>query len=317
MTGYTTAVWSTLILAELLAISVALNLFWLRRRRRPKADAEATAWSSRIAAVATKARAIKEIYRRIIEGSASDIPSLLASIPSHEREIEELLPSGIGEASHAHQPADADPLQPLWYDLRDGHALLRTMADELLGKTQLLHALMEKMKVQEQLFKELTDLSATYQRELKELIKEPLDRQSIPEVFERLTHRYEILQNKLEELQLTNHNLLSKDFQYRTFSEQYRDFFETLQNLKIENIRLAEKIRIQEPRLDWLRSEKSRLEGEIERFKGLEESYRLSRHKVVHLEEQLQRANEEIQRLKSEMSALTAEYLKLFERQSS
>jgi chromosome segregation ATPase len=69
--------------------------------------------------------------------------------------------------------------------------------------------------------------------------------------------------------------------------------------------------------LEWLRREKTRLDEELERFKGLDEAHRIARRKASHLEEQLQRANEESQRLKSEISALTGEYLKLFERQSS
>jgi chromosome segregation ATPase len=176
---------------------------------------------------------------------------------------------------------------------------------------------MEKMKAQEKILHELTELSTTYQQELKDFTKEPQDQQMAQELLDRLTQNYQALQSKLEELTSSNRDILTKDSYYLTFSEQYRTFCETLQNLKIDNLRMSEKLRTQEPKLEWLRQEKTRMEEEIDRLKGLDEAHRAARRKATQLEEQLQRANEETQRLKSEISALTAEYLKLFERQSA
>ena len=59
--------------------------------------------------------------------------------------------------------------------------------------------------------------------------------------------------------------MLTKDSYCYTFSEQYRTFFDTLHNLKLDNLRIAEKLRLQEPKLDWLRREKTRMEEELDR----------------------------------------------------
>jgi DNA repair exonuclease SbcCD ATPase subunit len=317
MTGYSFAVWSAIILAEILVISVVLNIVWLRRRGQPKVSDVANALTLFIESIAAKAKAIKDTYRQIISDTASDVPTLLTYISTQERELEELLHSGLPELCIASQSTDSHPLQPIWNDIRDGHTLLNTITDTLFDKTQLFLDLMEKMKAQEKILHELTELSTTYQQELKNFTKEPQDQQMAQELLHRLTQNYQALQSKLEELTSSNRDILTKDSYYVTFSEQYRTFCETLQNLKIDNLRMSEKLRTQEPKLEWLRQEKTRMEEEIDRLKGLDEAHRAARRKATQLEEQLQRANEETQRLKSEISALTAEYLKLFERQSA
>jgi DNA repair exonuclease SbcCD ATPase subunit len=317
MTGYSFAVWSALILAEVLVISVVLNFVWLRQRRQPKVADVANALTLFVESVAAKAKAIKDTYRLIVSDTASDVPTLLTNVSTQEHELEELLHSGLPELFPESQSADSDPLQVIWNDMRDGHGLLNTYTDTLLSKTRLFLDLMEKMKAQEKLLHELTELSVTYQQDLKDFTDEPQDQQIAQELLDRLTQNYQTLQKKLEELTLNNHEILTQDSYYLTFSEQYRTFCETLQNLKIDNLRMSDKLRTQEPKLEWLRREKTRMEEEIDRLKGLDEAHRAARRKVTQLEEQLQRANEETQRLKSEISALTAEYLKLFERQSA
>jgi chromosome segregation ATPase len=251
----------------------------------------------------------------VVDGTAADVTALMANVSAQEQEIESLLQSRISDLPSNQQTTD--PLQSLWDDMRDGHAVLSTFTDALLGKAKLFHEFMEKMAAQEQLLEELTELSTTYKQDLKDLASEPQAQQSIQEILNGLSKNYQSLQIKINELSANNQEILMKNNYYHTFSDQYRAFFETLQNLKIDNLRMSEKLRMQEPKLEWLRREKACVEEEIERLKGLDEAHRASRRKAAHLEEQLQRANEENQRLKGELTALTAEYLKLFERQST
>lgn len=112
-------------------------------------------------------------------------------------------------------------------------------------------------------------------------------------------------------------DLLAQDARHHGLSEQYRGFFETLHHLKLDNLRLAEKVRTQEPQLEGLQQAKTRLENELEQLKGIEEAHQLSQRKATQLEGHLQRAHEEIEQLKGEISTLSVEYLRLFERQSS
>jgi hypothetical protein len=254
MNGYGLAVWSSLLLAELLVVVVVLHVFWLRRRWQRKANHLSKTLTPFLPEIAAKAKAIKDGYRHLIDETASDTSTLLEMISTYERELEELLLSGLDGTAHGYHTPNTDPLQPLWNDMREGHALLNTMTNALFGKTQLLQNLMERMKTQEQLLHELTELSTTYQKKLREFIKEPIEQQSIPDILEKLTQHYQILQDKLDELSVSNHDLFMKDSQYRTFSEQYRNFFETLQILKLENLRLAEKLRIQEPKIGMVTS---------------------------------------------------------------
>src|SRR5918996_814769 len=170
----------------------------------------------------------------IVADAAPDVPTVLADVSTQEGELEALLQSGMPGLSANHQASDNDPLQPLWNDMRDGHALLNTLTDTLLGKTKIFHDLMEKMKAQEELLQELSELSTTYQRDLKDLTNEPQDQQLTQEMLDRLMQNYQALQKKLEELTLSNQDILTKDSYCYTFSEQYRTFFDTLQNLKVD-----------------------------------------------------------------------------------
>jgi hypothetical protein len=317
MTGYSVAVWSALVLVEILALSVVLNIILLRRGWRSRGAYAAKILPPLVANITAKAKVIKDMYRQIIADAAPDMPTLLAEVSTQERELEELLQSELPGLPADHQASENDPLQAIWNDMREGHALLNMITDILLGKTKIFHDLMEKMKAQEQLLQELSELSTTYQRDLKDLTNEPLDQLLTQETIDRLTQNYQALQKKLEELTLSNQDILTKDSYCYTFSEQYRTFFDTLQNLKLDNLRMSDKLRVQEPKLDWLRREKTRMEEELDRLKGLDEAHRATRRRATQLEEQLQRTTEESQRLKSEISALTTEYLKLFERQSA
>jgi hypothetical protein len=55
MTGYNVAVWSTLILAEVLAISVVLNIVWRRRWWQSKSRRGLHALTPFVAEIAAKA----------------------------------------------------------------------------------------------------------------------------------------------------------------------------------------------------------------------------------------------------------------------
>ena len=106
-------------------------------------------------------------------------------------------------------------------------------------------------------------------------------------MIDRLAQNYQALKNKLEELRLNHQDILTEGSYCYTFSERYRTFFDTLQNLKLDNLRMSEKLRLQEPKLDWLRREKTRMEEELDRLKGLDEAHRAARRRATHLEEQL------------------------------
>lgn len=201
--------------------------------------------------------------------------------------------------------------------MQDGHALLNTIIDTLLDKTQQLHGLMARTQAQEQLLTELTELGATSQGGQKELAEDSFEQQSIQAASEQLIQQYQRLQERLEALQLNHQDLLAQDARHRGLSEQYHGFFKTLQDLQLDNLRLTEKVRTQEPQLEGLRQAKTCLENELERRKGIEEAHQLSRRKATQLKEQLQRAHEEIEQLKGEISTLSVEYLMFFERQSS
>jgi uncharacterized protein (DUF3084 family) len=164
---------------------------------------------------------------------------------------------------------------------------------------------------------ELTELGATSQGAQEELAEDLLEQQSIRAALEQLIQQYQRLQERLEALQLNHQDLLAQDARHCGLSEQYRSFFETRHHLKLENLRLAGKVRTQEPQLEALQQAKTRLESELERLKGIEEAHQLSQRKATQLKEQLQRAHEEVEQRKGEISALSVEYLSLFERQSS
>jgi uncharacterized protein YoxC len=313
MNGYTIAVWSVLILAELLAISVALNIFGLRRQWLSQFSAPSQALIELVQGFAAKAHAIQEVYRRFSDGSVMAAPALLATLPSQEQELEVLLQSMLdGMTTESHAPHTI-LLEPLYKDLRDSHALLKHATGELLGKANLLHDLRERTRAVEQLLQELTELSANHQRGLKGLVDELIERQSIPEALQHLNQRYQLLQETLAQLQSRNEDLLAQETPYRSFSEQCRSLFETLHTLRLDNLRLVERVRTQEPQMDCLSQEKTHLQNEVERLMGFEEAHRTSQGQMKHLETQLEQSQEEVRALQSEMSALTVEYLKLFE----
>jgi chromosome segregation ATPase len=112
-----------------------------------------------------------------------------------------------------------------------------------------------------------------------------------------------------------NQNLLVQRAQPYDGFEQYRNLFDAMQTLKIENVRLSEELQGHTSRAQWMQQEKIRLEQQIERFKESEETHRIEQRKVRQIEGQLERANAEIQKLKSEVHTVTAEYLRLFEQQ--
>ncbi len=66
-------------------------------------------------------------------------------------------------------------LQHLWHDRQDGHALLNTIIDAFLDKTQQLQDLMPRTQAQEQLLTELTELGATSQGPQKELAEDSFE----------------------------------------------------------------------------------------------------------------------------------------------
>jgi chromosome segregation ATPase len=157
--------------------------------------------------------------------------------------------------------------------MQDGHALLNTTMDALLDKTQQLHDLMARTQAQEQLLTELTELGAASEGAQKELAEDSSDQQSIQAASEQLIQQSQRLQERLEALQLNHQDLLAQDARHRGLCEQYRGFFDTLQYLKLDNLRLAEKVRTQEPQLEGLQQAKTRLENEFERLKGVEEAH--------------------------------------------
>jgi hypothetical protein len=313
MNGYTVAVWSALILAELLAISVALNIFGLRRRWLSKSGAPPQDLIEVVQGFAAKAQAIKDVYRRFSDGSLTEAPALLATLPSQEQELEIVLQSMLdGMTKESHAP-HAMLLEPLCKDFRDGHALLNRATRELLEKAHQLHDLRQKTAGEEQLLQELMVLSTTYRGEQEGPVGDLVEHQSIPEALQHLNQRYQVVQETFAHLQSQNQDLLAQDTAYRRLSEQYRGLMETLHTLKLDNLHLLDQVQTQVPQMDRLSQEKAHLQHEVERLIGFEEAHRTSQGQIKHLETQHDQSQEEIRVLQSEMNALTAEYLKLFE----
>jgi len=316
MTGYTVAVWSTLILAELFIISVVLNLVCLRRWRTQGRNLPPTVFQL-VEAATSQAKGIKEAYRQMISACDVDVPALRENLQMQENELAELLRSQVEGAAIARVMPHTKLLQPLWNDMHESHALLNVMSEQLVGKAQSLQAFMAQKTAQARLLQELTALSIACQKELEEVVERLPEGPSIAQTLEELEQRSQKAQRALQELEDTHHALLTQDEQYRGFFEQYRGLLQVLQTLRQENLCLSEKAQTQEHQLEELRQEKVRLEGELERLKGVEETYAEDQKRAIHLKEQLQRADQDLQQLRGELTALTAEYLKLFERQAS
>jgi chromosome segregation ATPase len=315
MSDYALAAWSIVILADLLLISLVVNIVLLRRRRSRQVGGPPPHMGRLIESVTGKARAVRDLYRRVIDNSDADMLPLLEDLEAQTKQLGELLHGALDSPESGRRTPYATLLRPLWHDIEENHALLHAIVEQLLSKAQQLQQLTDTMSTQDQLLQELTERSTTYEMELEDLAQKPQEEQLTSEVLKHLKQRYLEVQQQLQALTANSQNLLAQQPQPQSGFEQYRNLFEAMQTLKLDNLRLSEELQNHTSRVQWMQQEKTRLEHEIERFKELEETHRVEQRKVRQVEGQLERANAEIQKLKSEVHAVTAEYLRLFEQQ--
>jgi hypothetical protein len=129
---------------------------------------------------------------------------LQESLQTHERELEELFQSQLEEDETVRNTTYATLLQPMRTAMQESHALLHTTAEQLLGTTQSLQELTEKMMTQERLVQELTELSTAFQREQEGLVDGSLEDRPISETSDELNQRSLKAQGQLQELEV-NH----------------------------------------------------------------------------------------------------------------
>lgn len=317
MNDVTLAAWIIAMLAELLLLSAAVNVIGLRRRWWQKARGMPHAVLHCVEAVIDKGRVVRDLYRRSLGEAGEDMPALLEHCQTEAKQLEDLLREALDALGSQAHLSEGPILQPLLQDIAENGALLRATTEALLGRGQQLQQLMAQADAQERLLQELTERSTTYQTELEDLARQPPEGESTSEVLQHLQQRYLLVQQKLQELLAHREGLQACYGQPTGGLEHYRDLFELMRTLKLENLRLTEEVRSHAPRLQWLKDEKARLERDVEQLKSWEEAYRAEQRKARQLELQLERTSAEILRLKSELRTITNEYLKLFEQHRS
>ncbi|MBI3329620.1 MAG: hypothetical protein HYZ81_23310 [Nitrospinae bacterium] len=290
MNGSPMIMWSILILAELLVISLGLNIYslWRGRRARMGSPSFSPAWLGE--EVVHKAQEVEDACCQITSEAAGDVLTPVPDLDIKTKELEAPTQSALEGEGTTGDISDVTLLQSLWNHLQESHALVTTTIKERFEKTQpLLQELMERMVARERLYQELQEQTTTRQGELDGQVEEPQVGVPVSKALAQLEEQYGLAQGRLQELEVKNQALLAKE-------EQSRGLYETLRTLM---------------------EEKGHLEGEVDRLKGLEGAHLQAQHEANRLTEQLHRAHEELQQLRIKYEHLTKEHLRVFGRHTS
>jgi len=291
MNGARMTLWIILGLAELLIISLALNIFSLRWRRRAMRESIPHPPLQLGEAIAQKAQEIEDVYRRIIGEGDEDVWSLLKNVQAKEKELEELFQAPLAWHETVRNTPYGMLLRSLGDRVRDSHELVTTAMKQRFERTRLLQELRERMLTQERLLQELKELIIMFQGELEALLQGPQEGPPNAEALAHLQQRYQLAQEKLQEFELKHQALLPKDESSRNLFDVLTTLFDTLSTLK---------------------EEKARLEGEVERLKGLEEANLKVQHDARRLEDQLSRSQDLVQQLRTKYEHLSKQYMRAF-----